>query len=77
MPNRRINVTVDNETYRALRIETISTGLIHPGTCAGVILRNHARMYLKSNEEEIKSGFISGFLSGLEKPSQTRKNARK
>ena len=71
--NIRINVTVDPATYRALRIETISMGLNHPGTCAGVILRHHARVYMRDNSAEIEAGFISGFLAGIDKPSRTRK----
>jgi hypothetical protein len=66
-------VTVDAGTYRALRIETISMGLNHPGTCAGVILRNHARRYMIDNADEIKNGFISGFLAGINKPAKTRR----
>ena len=73
MKNIRINVTVDPETYRGLRIETVSTGLNHPGTVAGVILKHHARKYLVDNAEEIKNGFVSGFLVGLDKPARTRK----
>ena len=71
--NHRINITVDAETYRGLRIETVSMGLLHPGTTASVILRNHSRAYLRDNAEEIEKGFISGFLSGIDKPAKTRK----
>ena len=71
--NHRVNVTLDPTTYRALRIETISMGLNHPGTAAAVVLRNHARAYLRDNSDEIESGFVSGFLSGIDKPSRTRK----
>lgn len=73
----RINITLDAETYRALRIETISIGLVHPGTTAAQILRNHSRKYLRDNAGEIENGFISGFLKGIDKPSRTRKPREK
>jgi hypothetical protein len=76
MKTIRVNITIDKETYRALRIETISMGLLRPGTCAALILRNHSRKYLYDNAEEIKNGFVSGFLEGIDKPAITHKRKK-
>ena len=69
----RINLSLDAETYKSLRIQSISEGTLYPGTTAAQILRINARNYMKEHKEEIDHGFISGFLNGLDKPCRRRK----
>ena len=69
----RINISLDQETYKALRIQSISEGTLYPGTTAAQILRRNARAYMTDHKEEIDHGFISGCLGGLDKPCRRRK----